>query len=247
MKVLLAQMDIKLGDKRYNLNRAVDVIKSYSADLYVFPELFTTGFDYRNLNELSEPLQGETVQILKEECQSSIVGGTILEKYENKIYNTFVLVSKEGLIGSYRKIHPFGEEKKHFESGKDAVVVDTPVGKLGLSTCYDVRFPELYIRLLNNGSEITLISSEFPVPRQEHWDALIKARAIENQFFVIGVNRVGKDDKNEYFGSSQGVDPWGNVLAKAGSSEEFLTIDFDPREVTKIRREFPVLDDIKLN
>ncbi|MEE9594598.1 MAG: carbon-nitrogen family hydrolase [Candidatus Hydrothermarchaeales archaeon] len=245
MKVLLAQMDIELGDKSHNLSKAVDVINSYPADIYLYPELFTTGFDYKGLNELSESLQGETIKRLAEACHGSLIGGTILEKGEKNIYNTFVLVSDEGLIGSYRKIHPFGEEKKHFGSGSEAVAVGTDIGKLGLSICYDVRFPEVYRSLMENGTQAALISAEFPVPRQAHWDTLVKARAIENQFFVIAVNRVGKDMRNEYFGSSQVIDPRGNILAKAGSREEFLTVDIDLAMIDKIRSDFPVLKDVK--
>lgn len=246
MKVLLAQMDIKLGDKRHNLNRAIDVLNSYPADLYLFPELFTTGFDYPRRNELAESLEGETVKALAEACEGSIVGGTILEKGGKKVYDTFVLVSDEGIIGSYRKIHPFKDEKEHFGSGKEAVVIDTKVGKLGLSTCYDVRFPELYRKLMKNGAQVALISAEFPVPRQAHWDTLVKARAIENQFFAMAVNRVGVDGKGEYFGSSQVVDPWGEVLAKAGFTEEFITVDIDLSYVERVRRDFPVVDDARL-
>ncbi len=246
MKVLLAQTDIKLGDKGHNIDKAVEVLKSNSADLYLFPELFTTGFYYERLNELAEPLSGETVTKLAKECSKSMVGGTILEKEGGKVYNTFVLISNEGLLGYYRKIHPFKEEKKHFASGNEVKVIDTVNGKMGLSVCYDVRFPEVYRGLLKDGANIALISAEFPVPRQSHWDTLIKARAIENQFFVAAVNRVGTDDNHQYFGSSQVVDPWGNIMVKAGSKEELITVDIDFEEVDKIRKDFPVLEDRRM-
>ncbi len=246
MRVLLAQMEIRSGDKKHNLSKAIDIIGSHTADLYLFPELFTTGFEYSKMAELAEPLEGETTSKLAEACGNSLVGGTIMEADKKRIYNTFVLVSGDGIIGSYRKIHPFREEKEHFGSGRNVAVLDTKIGRLGLSTCYDVRFPELYRTLMKKGAQAALVSAEFPVPRQAHWDALIRARAIENQFFVLAVNSVGRDDKAEYFGSSQAIDPWGNVLAKAGQTEEFITVNLDPAEVDRTRRAFPVLGDIRL-
>jgi predicted amidohydrolase len=246
MEILLAQMDIKLGDKERNLGSAIDVINSYQADLYLFPELFTTGFDYPHLERLAEPLEGDTVRKLQVECGGSFIGGTILERDGKKFYNTFVLISADGLVGRYRKIHPFREEKEHFGRGKEVVVVETEIGKIGMSTCYDIRFPELYRELMKAGAQLALISAEFPVPRQHHWDTLVRARAIENQFFVAAVNRVGRDDTGEYFGSSQMVDPYGSVLAKSGSAEEFLSVAVDLSQVERARRDFPAVNDIRL-
>ncbi len=246
MKALLVQTDIKLGGKRHNLNRAVKVIKDNPADLYLFPELFTTGFDYGGIPKLAEELPGETVEKIAGACSGAIVGGSMLERHDEKFFNTFVLISEEGLLGSYRKIHPFRSEGNHLSPGEDARMVETRLGKIGLAVCYDIRFPELFRSLMRFGAEIVLVSAEFPRPRQMHWRTLLRARAIENQFFVLAANRVGSDDEEEYFGGSLAIDPWGEILVEGDGLEEIIGVELDLSLVQKMRRRFPVLRDIRL-
>ncbi|MEE8167383.1 MAG: nitrilase-related carbon-nitrogen hydrolase [Candidatus Hydrothermarchaeales archaeon] len=243
MRVLIAQTDVKLGDKESNLANALEIVEGHDADLFLFPELFTTGFDYEHIRELAEELPGETVAAISSICGDSLVGGSILERYRDKIYNTFILVSREGLVGSYRKMHPFGEEKEYLGKGKSVEVAGTAMGNLGLAVCYDVRFPEQFRELMQRGAEVVLVSAEFPLPRQEHWEVLLRARAIENQFFILAANRIGRDDKSEYFGGSLALTPWGDVLARGGIEEEMITVEIDVAEVKKIREKFPVLRD----
>lgn len=245
MRVTIAQTDIALGEKDKNLNNVRRIVRGAHPGIILFPELFTTGFDFDNIKELSEEVPGETTGTIGEICGDSIVGGSIVERKKD-IYNTFFLVGKAGILGIYRKIHLFREEKKCFAPGEDAVVLDTRFGRLGLATCYDIRFPELFRELVKKGVEIILVTAGFPIPRDEHWKVLLTARAIENQVFVIAANRVGRDKRQEYFGRSMVIDPWGKILLEASSEEEILSCDIDVSRVSKTREDFPVLSDSKI-
>jgi predicted amidohydrolase len=243
MNITVAQMDIKLGDKEKNLRKVLDIIRDCNSDLILFPELFTTGFDFVRLNELAEEIPSTTTETLTQECGDAIVGGSILEKKDGKFFNTFVLVDRGGVVGAYRKIHLFEEEKDYLSAGNNVEVVKTKFGYIALATCYDIRFPELFREFMERKADVVLVSAEFPHPREEHWDILLKARAIENQFFVVATNRVGRDTKHEYFGRSMIVDPWGRVLVQGDDEERILSTEIELSEVSKIRDSFPVLRD----
>jgi predicted amidohydrolase len=245
MKITIAQTDIAFGKKSTNLDKALNVVKEASSDLVLFPELFTTGFDFENIRALSEKVPGGTTDALCEACGDSMVGGSILED-DNDIYNTFFIASKNGVLGKYRKMHLFKEEKDFFMPGKDTTTIDTKFGTVGLATCYDIRFPELFRKLVKEGSEIILVSAEFPKPRAEHWRVLLQARAIENQVFMIATNRVGHDKKREYFGKSMIIDPWGSILIEGGASSEIMSCEIDVSLISKVREDFPVLGDSKI-
>lgn len=245
MRVTIAQTDIAFGEKDKNLNNTKRITREAHPGIILFPELFTTGFDYDNIKELSEEVPGETTDTLRRVCGDSIVGGSIVQR-EKEIYNTFFLIDSDGILGTYRKIHLFREEKKRFTPGRDTVVLDTKFGRVGLATCYDIRFPELFRELVKKGAEVVLVTAEFPKPRDEHWKVLLTARAIENQVFVIAANRVGRDKRQGYFGRSMVIDPWGKILLEGSSEEEILSCDIDVSRVSKIRKDFPVLSDSKI-
>ena len=245
LSVAVAQLDIALGDKEANLAKVEATLRRTRAELVLFPELFTTGFDFPKLKELAEPLSGETVRTLCELAGKRILAGTLLESSDGRLYNTFVLLSGGGIIAAYRKLHLFGEEKRYFTPGDEPVVANVRGNTLGLATCYDLRFPELFRRLALMGSEMLLLSSEFPAQRQEHFDVLVRARAIENQCFMLACNRVGRDEHNTYAGGSAIISPWGEILARAGGEEALLEAEIDPGDVYRVRRRLPVLEDIR--
>lgn len=245
MQVEIAQVDIKLGDKKKNLEKAVEVINNSDSDLILFPELFTTGFDFDNLDRLAETQDGGAVGAISEICEEKIIAGSIIEKDRDRIYNTFLLIIKKGVIGKYRKIHLFGIEKDYFTAGDEVGVFDTEFGKIALATCYDLRFPELFRKMLKENAEIILLCANFPKPREDHWEILIRGRAIENQCFMIACNRVGEDPRHEYFGRSMIVDPWGSVLALGSDKEEIIKTEINRGKVKEIREKFPVLQDIR--
>ncbi|OYT53240.1 MAG: carbon-nitrogen hydrolase [Candidatus Altiarchaeales archaeon ex4484_2] len=246
MLVKVVQSDINLGDKKVNLRKAIKLIKKSRADLFLFPEVFTTGMDLEHVKEHAESLNGETIKKLKEHSRKKIIAGSLMEEYRGRIYNTLVLLEDKQLRGFYRKIHLFQKENEYFTAGDMVEVVETKHGRMGLSICYDLRFPELYRKQTDEGAGVLMVCANFPRKRIEHWRTLLKARAIENQAYVVGCNRTGSDGINEYNGKSMVIDPWGEVLAEAGQEEQTLEVEVDPGEVERIRRDFPVLEDRKL-
>ncbi len=245
MLVDIAQTNIELGDKETNLHNALKIIENSTADLILFPELFTTGFDFGHITELAESLDGRTIKEISDACDNKMVAGSIIEEDRRWIYNTFVLVDDTGIIGRYRKIHIFDKEKHYFSSGDAVTISATKFGNIALATCYDVRFPELFRKFMADGADFVLLCANFPAIRRKHWDTLVKARAIENQFFVIACNRVGKDLLCEYDGRSMAVDPQGNLLTLGDNNEEILRCSVNPNKVKEARETFPTLEDIR--
>jgi predicted amidohydrolase len=239
-------MDVELGEKTMNLHKVLDTIEESTADLILFPELFTTGLALDHLTELAEDLDGETVCALRDACGNKMIAGSIIETDGKWLYNTFLLIDDTGVIGKYRKIHLFHDEKHHFAPGDKTCVVNTKFGKIGLATCYDVRFPEMFRRLMEDEADYVLLCANFPKIRKLHWEVLVKARAIENQYYVLACNRVGRDLKQEYHGRSMAVDPLGNLLTVAEEKEEVIKCTVDRKHVKEARSSFPVLKDIRL-
>jgi len=246
MIISLAQMNIVLGDKEKNLQKGMDLIGEAAdrgSDVIVFPELWTTGY-VRNIRELTEPFDGETIDILikKAKEENMKIFGTVAEKADD-YYNTMHFISPKGLEAIYRKIHLFSlmNEERFFAPGNKIGLK----GNIGMMICYDLRFPELSRKLTLNGAEIFIVSAEWPYPRIEHWRTLLRARAIDNQVYVIGCNRVGKDSKFEYFGHSSVIDPWGRRIIEGEEEESLLTCEINLSSVKAVRKQFPVLKDMK--
>ncbi|WP_371670226.1 carbon-nitrogen family hydrolase [Streptomyces sp. NBC_00289] len=166
---------------------------------------------------------------------------------EGTLYNTSLVFSPSGeLAASYRKIHRFGFDKGEavlMGAGRDLVTVRLPETTLGLATCYDLRFPELFRGLVDAGAETLVVPAGWPERRRSHWTLLAQARAVENQAFVLACGTAGTHTGVPQAGHSIVVDPWGEVLAQAGSGEQVLTVDFDPGKVAKTREQFPALKD----
>ena len=234
-------------------------------DLVVLPELWPAGgFDYRHWPERAEPVDGPIAQALASAARDAGVtlhGGSIVESGRPETadgrgcWNTSLVFSPEGrLVATYRKIHRFGfgqGEPRLMDPGADIVAVDVPVAgrepvRVGLSTCYDLRFPELYRALLDRGSEIFVIPAAWPKPRIGHWTLLGRARAIEDQCAVVQCNTAGSHAGQEMGGHSQVVDASGAVLAQAGPDEEVLSVEVDIPTIHQLRTAFPVLADRRL-
>ena len=153
-------------------------------------------------------------------------------------------------IARYDKIHLFGvfRENKYVKAGGEIVVADSPFGKIGLAVCYDIRFPDIFVRMAKLGAKMIILSAAFPHPRSEHWRILSRARAIENQCFFVAVNRGGTENFGErqikYFGMSAAIDPWGGVIAECPQDAESLAFaDINPDEVDNIRAQIPSFAD----
>ncbi|MFJ5996983.1 carbon-nitrogen family hydrolase [Streptomyces sp. NPDC092370] len=233
--------------------RAVTMVREQAgADLVVLPELWTTGaFAYEEFGREAEPLEGPTYEAMAKAASDAGVwlhAGSIPERDpEGPLYNTSLVFSPSGdLAAVYRKIHRFGFDKGEavlMGAGTELVTVRLPETTLGLSTCYDLRFPELFRGLVDAGAETLVVSAGWPELRRSHWTLLAQARAVENQSFVIACATAGTHAGVPQAGHSIVVDPWGEVLARAGAGEEVLTVEFDPGRVATTREQFPALKD----
>ncbi|MFK5927688.1 MAG: carbon-nitrogen family hydrolase [Desulfuromusa sp.] len=243
------QFNIALGYIDANLDTvtaALQRVAQQGAKLAVLPEMWSCGYDYRNLPELAK----ETPRVLQElqrQCLDLdlVAVGSLPELEGNTIYNTAYVIDKGKIVGSYRKLHLFStmREDQFLGSGNDTLVVDTSVGRLGVAICYDLRFPELFRKLALAGAEIICIPAEWPKPRQEHWKTLLRARAIENQLFVIAANCCGVQGKLDFVGLSQLISPLGNVLDIAAEENTELVAMFDFSEMEQYRKKIDILND----
>ncbi|MFD8572391.1 carbon-nitrogen family hydrolase [Streptomyces sp. NPDC059639] len=223
-----------------------------SADLVVLPELWTTGaFAYELFASEAEPLEGPTFEVMSKAARDAGVwlhAGSIPERDpDGPLYNTALVFSPDGeLAAAYRKIHRFGFDKGEavlMSAGRELVTVRLPETVVGVSTCYDLRFPELYRGLVGAGAETLIVSAGWPERRRAHWTLLAQARAVENQAYVLACGSAGTHAGVPQAGCSIVVDPWGEVVAEAGAGEEVLRVEFDPGRVGAVREQFPALKD----
>jgi len=235
------QFNIALGDVESNLAKAEAAIRRVAvqgAKLAVLPEMWSTGYDYPQLEVLSEQTPGvvERLAELSRELGLTLVG-SLAEKREGKLYNTAYVIDAGAVKGSYSKLHLFStmREDRYLHSGDRTLVVDTAAGRLGLAICYDLRFPELFRKLALEGAEIFCLPAEWPKPRQEHWRTLIRARAIENQMFMVAANCCGVQGKLDFFGMSLLVSAWGEILAEGGEVDSELVATFDFAQMEEYR------------
>ena len=247
-------------DKDRNLataDRLTRAAAADGADLVVLPEKFNVLGSHDAYRANAETLDGQTVGWARETARElgiDLVAGSFVERREghDKLGNTSVHVGADGEIrGVYRKIHMFDvtvEGKEYRESASqeagDAVVTSEAEGaRLGLTVCYDLRFPELYRILALRGAQILTIPAAFTkVTGAAHWDTLVRARAIENQAFVVAADQIGTHPPdNESFGGSQIVDPWGEVLARAPDEVGFVAADLDLARQDEVRESLPSL------
>ncbi|MGW6155629.1 carbon-nitrogen family hydrolase [Streptomyces sp. NPDC055144] len=237
--------------------RAASMVRQQagSADLVVLPELWTTGaFAYEAFATEAEPLEGPTYEVMAKAASDAGVwlhAGTIPERDpDGPLYNTALVFSPDGeLAAAYRKIHRFGFDKGEavlMSAGEELVTVRLPETVLGVTTCYDLRFPELYRGLVDRGAETLLVSAGWPERRRAHWTLLAQARAVENQAYVLACGTAGTHARVPQAGRSVVVDPWGQILAEAGAGEEVLTVEFDAAGVAATRERFPALKDRRL-
>lgn len=242
------------GERRARVGRMVR--QARAADLVVLPELWAAGyFAFESYADRAETLDGPTVaagRAWARELHVHVHLGSIVERDEHgRLFNTAVLIAPDGrVIHTYRKIHVFGYASREAElltPGDSVDVADTVFGILGATTCYDLRFPELWRGLVDRGAQSVVVPAAWPAARREHWRLFTTCRAVEQQVLLIACNAVGVQDGGvELGGYSRVVDPWGAVLAEAGGEEGITFCDVDPAVVTKVRAEFPVLADRRL-
>ncbi|CAL9511398.1 carbon-nitrogen family hydrolase [Streptomyces sp. NPDC057838] len=254
MRASVIQIAVDEGETVESRRRRVAsmVRDQAGADLVVLPELWTTGaFAYDAFGTEAEPLEGPTYEAMAKAASDAGVwlhAGSVPERDpDGPLYNTSLVFSPSGdLAAAYRKIHRFGFDKGEavlMGAGSELVTVRLPATTLGLATCYDLRFPELFRGLVDAGAETLVVSAGWPERRRSHWTLLARARAVENQSFVLACATAGTHAGVPQSGHSVVVDPWGEVLAEAGAGEEVLTVEFDPGKVATTREQFPALKD----
>lgn len=253
MKVALLQMDIALGDVAANRAKASAMLAEAAgrgAELAVLPEMWTTGYALEEIHTLAEPPGGPTLTMLRafaREHGVALVAGSLAEREDGKVYNTAYAIGRDGEVAArYRKIHLIGlmAEDRYLSPGDTRCTFDLGFGPAGLIICYDLRFTELPRALALSGCRALFVPAEWPASRGRHWLALNVARAIENQMFVIAVNRVGRDAANLFYGHSLIVDPWGEVVAEGSeTAEQVIVADVDFAAVEEIRKRMPVFAD----
>ena len=248
LKVALIQSDLVWENPTENRNRFEEKINAISSDidLIILPEMFSTGFTM-NASEVAETMEGETIVWMKQiakKMNSAIVGSLII-KENHQFYNRLLFVHPSGKMDAYDKKHTFtlAGENNVFTAGKERVIVDFKGWKIRPLICYDLRFPA-WARNTNN-YDLLLYVASWPKPRIEAWDTLLKARAIENMSFTIGVNRVGVDANNyQYTGNTVAYDTLGNCLAKNNlPEEEILIVELAKEKQDECRSRFQFLED----
>jgi len=250
MKAALVQLDSVWESKRANLERAAffaGKAAQEKCDVVVLPELFSTGFSM-NIPVIAEDGYGETASYLssiaRDNCINLIAGFAIKAPGDERARNMGVVYDRKGRPdATYTKRHsfPLSREAEQFIEGTESVVFHIDEMPSSLFICYDLRFPEDFRDVAGRVQAIFVIAN-WPSERKEHWETLLKARAIENQCFVIGVNRTGLDGNGiRYPGASGVFGPLGNVVCSGNDTEEFITCEFDPGETDRVRSALPFL------
>lgn len=258
-RLALCQMNVT-PDKNKNVSKAIAMIHQAStsgADIAVLPEMFSCPYDNSKFKEYSELLNdSSTIKAIAEKAMKNeiyVVAGSIPEQDGSKIYNTCVVLNRQGkIIARHRKMHLFDidikgkirfMESEVLSPGNEITVVDTEFCKIGIAICYDVRFPELSRLMALEGAKVIIIPGAFNmVTGPAHWELLIRTRALDNQVYIAAASPA-RDISSSYiaYGNSMIASPWGSIVERACENEEIIIADIDLSEVERIRGELPVL------
>ncbi len=261
--IIAAAIQMNSGvDKKSNIaaaTRLVEAAADDGAQLIALPELFNCLGPFQTIVQEAEPVPGPTSQEMSRLASRlgiTLCAGSLCEQPQgsDKCYNTSLLFGPDGaLLAQYRKMHLFDvdlpdgpciEESKHLSAGHDIVWTDLPLARLGQATCYDLRFSSIFSSLADAGVEIICTPSAFTrMTGKDHWELLLRARAIENQAFLVAPNQSGKHPGDlESFGHSAIVDPWGRILAEAPDADEaIVAAELDAALLDSVRARLPVL------
>jgi len=236
--------------------------KSGPYDLIALPEVFGLRGSNEDYRQGAQPIPGPmTARLAKLASQHGawVCGGSVIERRRNRTFNTSVLISPQGAVAAtYRKIHLFEahlddgkvvRESEAYDPGDKPVITEIAGWRCGMSICYDIRFPELYRLYSRKGVDLFLVPANFTQNTgRDHWEVLLRSRAIENQCFVVAPDQCGTNPRTgvESYGHSMVVAPWGDVLCRAGSEVTVLTAELDPTELDRTRRRIPVLEHRRL-
>jgi omega-amidase len=248
ISITLAQVDLYWEDPKKNRDHLTGLLEdlSESTDIIVLPETFTTGFSMR-AQKLAETMDGPGVAWMKQSAKTfqSAVCGSLIIKDNGRCYNRFIFATPEGDIFHYDKKHLFsiGGEKKSFSAGSQRKIINYFGWRIGLYVCYDLRFP-VWSRNRSD-TDLMIYTANWPMPRNRAWKTLLKARAIENQVYVAGVNRIGSDGNGiNYIGQSRLINPLGKYILKPEFPvENLFRAEISLSELEDLRKKFPIADD----
>lgn len=244
------QFTVQQGNLDANLTyvrEALGRVADQGAQLVVLPEMWSTGFAYKTLNELAQHTEATMAELqeLSARYKLVIVGSQPEPADDNRVFNTAHVFDNGRLAAAYRKLHLFSllGEDKAFKGGDRWCLAETSLGKIGVIICYDLRFPELSRRLALEGARVICVPAQWPKPRQEHWRTLLRARAIENQLYVVSANACGLVGKLDFFGMSMVIDPKGEVLADAGEQQREIVAPLSWETMDAWRAQIPCFND----
>jgi predicted amidohydrolase len=254
VRIAAIQHDIVWNDRQANFDRVTPMIAAAAgagARIVLCTEMFSTGFVV-DVDGFGEPEGGPSSTFLLEQAAAHgiWVGGTCAvippdaSADDRRPWNCFVLAGPDGTVHRYRKIHPFtyGGEDRRFRAGDELVTVEAEGLRLSLFVCYDLRFADEFWQVAA-GTDVYLLPANWPATRRLHWQALLQARAIENQAYVVGANRVGEGGGLAYSGDTRIIDPLGEVLAGAAHTESIVLADVSRDVIADVRQRFPFLAD----
>jgi len=261
LKILSIQMSSVIGDKEANFHKAMDLIHhniKKGTDIVILPEVWTVGWKPSVFKDSAEDIEtSETIEFLSELAvvyNVNIIGGSFITKKDGKYYNTCPVINRDGeLVITYDKMHLFSyygcDEGKFVENGKNPVLIDIDGVKIGLTICYDIRFPEIYRAYRKAGADLLINMAAWPLSRAIHWESLSKARAIENQSYMIALTQSGLIENEEYnLGHSRVIDFNGEVVSeiqnKKGNGEGAMLAEIKFKEMYEFREKCTVLLDI---
>ncbi|MDD1662045.1 MAG: carbon-nitrogen hydrolase family protein, partial [Methanomicrobiales archaeon] len=252
MMVCTAQMECVWEDPEANLRKAALLVRSAKArgaDLVLFPEQFVTGWSPHSTRFAEDP-DGPTVRTLQGIARDHAIFliGSYVERHEPRPLNTSVAIDPRGkVVASFSKIHPFspGGEDLHYDRGDHLSTFSAGEVQFGIAICYDLRFGPLFRAYSKHGVHCVLVPSAWPCSRTRAWEILVEARALDNQFYVIGCNPTGTTPVDRYCGHSLSADPVGLVISRGGEGEELVMTDLDPAKVEATRARMPVEKDFR--
>lgn len=253
--ISLLQMASMPGQVEANRQKALKLVEQAArrrAQVVLLPELWDTDYLFPQAQVLAQEHQEKTKDILAwaaREYKLYLVAGSVAQWRENKLYNTTYVFDPSGReVAGYSKIHLFGimEEDKYLAPGERRTLWQAPFGPSGLMICYDLRFPELARTYALQGAQILFVPAAWAYPRDRHWSMLLRARAVENQLYVVGTNRAGRFGVFEFPGRSAIIDPWGETVIEADDSEGVFTAEIDMGKVEEIRQRIPVFSDRRI-
>ncbi len=255
-KTLIVQNSAIIGNKKATFRNVESLLENYENekfDLIVFPEVWSGGWCCKNFDKDSESIENsETIDFLKSvalDFEATVIGGTFIQKCGEILKNTCPIITKNGkLAATYNKVHLFShkgsEENKYITNGDELKIIDINGVKIGITICYDIRFPEVYRKYSKEEVKVFVNTAAWSSKKLEHWNIMHRARAIENQCFMLVADQTGKITENEYnLGHSMIINPWGDIVECIEGEEGCISAKIDIREVDDLRKNFPLISD----